>query len=186
MKKICVYCGSRKPNDFELSNEVESIINYLTRAGAGIVYGGGKVGVMGLVANTALQNNAEVIGIIPESLKKAEVAHYGITKLIVTDSMHTRKAEMEKLSDAFLVLPGGFGTLDEFFEILTWKQLGIHTKPIILYNIHGYFDGLISFIDSALTQDFIRVESIKLLHTVSSKQECEAVFKKILEIEHQK
>ena len=163
MKNVCVYCGSRKPLDIEIRS---------------LVYGGGKVGMMGLIADASLSNNGEVIGVIPTHLKRAEVAHTGLTKLHETQDMHTRKALMESLSDAFVVLPGGFGTLDEFFEILTWRQLGIHNKPIILVNINGYFDGLELFTKKAVSEDFIKEEGLELFQIAHSLEECIVVLMK--------
>ncbi len=172
MKKICVYCGSRTPNDTELSSLAVEAGKQIARNGWSIVYGGGKVGMMGLVANAALEGNGEVIGIIPTALKKAEVVHTGVTTLHETQDMHTRKAMMESISDAFVVLPGGYGTLDEFFEILTWRQLGIHNKPIILINKNGYFDGLQVFVDKALDENFITDKSVSLFHIVPELEDC--------------
>ena len=172
MKKICVYCGSRTPEDAELSSLAIETGTRIANNGWTLVYGGGKVGMMGLVADSTLAGNGEVIGIIPTDLKKAEVVHTGVTTLHETQNMHTRKALMESLSDAFVVLPGGYGTLDEFFEILTWRQLGIHNKPIILINKNGYFDGLQVFVDKALEENFITEKSASLFHIVSELEEC--------------
>ncbi len=172
MKNICVYCGSRKPLDNEISTLAYDLGKEIAKRNWGIVYGGGKVGMMGIIADAALSEGGEVTGVIPTHLKKAEVAHLGLTKLHETQDMHTRKALMESLSDAFVVLPGGFGTLDEFFEILTWRQLGIHNKPIILVNINGYFDGLEAFTQKAVSQDFIRESGLNLFHIAYSKEEC--------------
>ena len=171
MKNVCVYCGSRKPLDKSLSDLGIQLGSQIAKHNWGIVYGGGKVGMMGLVANAALEENGSVIGVIPTHLKKAEVVHLGLTKLHETQDMHTRKALMESLSDAFVVLPGGFGTLDEFFEILTWRQLGIHNKEIILVNINGYFDGLEQFVGKALSEDFIQQKSTSLFKIASSLDE---------------
>lgn len=171
-KKVCVYCGSRKPEDPEIAFLPVQIGQALAKKGIGLVYGGGKVGMMGLMANAALEEDGKVYGVIPTTLKKAEVVHTGLTELHETQDMHTRKALMESLSDAFIILPGGFGTLDEFFEILTWRQLGIHDKPIILVNMNGYFDGLQQFLDTALEQDFIRENSLQLFHITDSFEDC--------------
>lgn len=172
MKNICVYCGSRKPLDKSISDLAATLGEQFAQKEWSIVYGGGKVGMMGIVADAALANKGEVIGVIPTHLKKLEVEHTGITKLHETQDMHTRKALMESLSDAFVVLPGGFGTLDEFFEILTWRQLGIHNKPIFLININGYFDGLETFVKKALSEDFIREKSLELFQIVYSLEDC--------------
>lgn len=167
MSKICVYCGSRTPHTQEITETANQLGGFLGKKNWTLVYGGGKVGMMGLIADATLTAGGEVIGVIPTALKRAEVVHNGLTELHETQDMHTRKALMETLSDAFVVLPGGFGTLDEFFEILTWRQLGIHSKPIILVNKNGYFDGLLAFVDEALKQDFIRPESTHLFEVAT-------------------
>lgn len=172
MKSICVYCGSRKPQTKEIRQIAVQLGKEIANRSWALVYGGGKVGMMGLVADSALNSNGEVVGIIPTHLKKAEVVHLGLTKLHETQDMHTRKALMESLSDAFVVLPGGFGTLDEFFEILTWRQLGIHNKPIVVINTGGYFNGLMQFVDQALKEDFLREESQELFKVVTTVNEC--------------
>jgi hypothetical protein len=128
-------------------------------AGFGVVYGGGSIGLMGIVADAALAAGADVIGIIPQALAEAEVAHAGLTQLHVVSSMHERKAMMVELSDAFVALPGGFGTMDEFCEVLTWRQLAIHDKPIGLLNFRGYYDSLLALFDSMVEQGFITVQT---------------------------
>lgn len=168
---ICVYCGSRTPDDIQLADQAKELGASIANRNWGLVYGGGKVGMMGIVADAALAQNGEVIGIIPTALKRAEVVHTGVTKIIETADMHTRKALMEKKSSAFVVLPGGFGTLDEFFEILTWRQLGFHNKPIILVNAKGYFDGLASFVDKAISEDFIRSNNRDLFWITANVEE---------------
>lgn len=172
MKSICVYCGSRKPQTKEINQTAVQLGKEIASRNWALVYGGGKVGMMGLAADSALKSNGDVIGVIPTHLKKAEVVHLGLTKLHETQDMHTRKALMESLSDAFVVLPGGFGTLDEFFEILTWRQLGIHNKPIVLLNINGYFDGLMQFVEQALSEDFIQSKSTRLFKVAATVDEC--------------
>ncbi len=172
MKSICVYCGSRKPQTKEINQIAVQLGKEIAIRNWTLVYGGGKVGMMGLAADSALKSDGEVVGVIPTHLKKAEVVHLGLTKLHETQDMHTRKALMESLSDAFVVLPGGFGTLDEFFEILTWRQLGIHNKPIVVINAKGYFDGLLQFVDQGLQEDFLQEESLELFKVVSTVEEC--------------
>jgi len=172
---ICVYCGSRTPKDNHLQEIANSLGTSIAQRNWGLVYGGGKVGMMGIVADAALAQKGEVIGIIPTSLKRAEVVHTGVTEIIETQDMHTRKALMEKKSEAFVVLPGGFGTLDEFFEILTWRQLGFHNKPIILVNVSGYFDGLQTFVNKAVDEDFIRENNTGLFTITSNVEETLAV-----------
>jgi hypothetical protein len=172
---ICVYCGSRKPKDATIASIATNLGTAIAKKNWGLVYGGGKVGMMGIVADAVLENQGEVIGIIPTALKREEIVHTGASEIIETPDMHTRKALMEKRSSAFVVLPGGFGTLDEFFEILTWRQLGFHDKPIVLVNISGYFDGLKSYLDSALKEDFIRENSLDLFTITSDIDETIAV-----------
>jgi uncharacterized protein (TIGR00730 family) len=128
----------------------------IVRRGLGLVYGGGCVGLMGTVADAALAAGGEVIGVIPEALVAKEVAHAGLTELRVVGSMHERKALMAELSDGFMALPGGFGTLEEFFEVLTWAQLGLHPKPCGLLNVEGYYDPLLALLDHAITEQFLR------------------------------
>ncbi|MEO9885285.1 MAG: TIGR00730 family Rossman fold protein [Balneola sp.] len=177
---VCVYCGSRTPEDSRIIELADKIGNAIADHNWGLVYGGGKVGMMGLIADAALEKNGEVIGIIPTALKRAEVVHTGVTEVIETPDMHTRKALMEKKSSAFLVLPGGFGTLDEFFEILTWRQLGIHNKPIILLNAFGYFDGLATFVENAIDQDFVRANNRNLFSITTNFEETISVLEEKL------
>src|SRR2546423_626875 len=125
------------------------------RRGIGLVYGGGNIGLMGVIADTVLESGGEVIGVIPQSLEEREVAHTGLTELHVVGSMHERKALMAELSDGFIALPGGFGTFDELFEITTWAQLGLHTKPIGLLNVSGYFTPLLTMVSHAVTEGFL-------------------------------
>jgi uncharacterized protein (TIGR00730 family) len=136
-------------------------------AGLGLVYGGASVGLMGAVADAALAGGAEVIGVLPEILTGSEIAHTGLTKLEVVGTMHERKARMVKLSDAFLILPGGYGTLDEMMEIVTWKQLRLHAKPCIVINTAGYWDGLLEFLDRAVEAGFLKQENRKLLQVAA-------------------
>jgi uncharacterized protein (TIGR00730 family) len=136
----------------------------LGEAGLGLVYGGAQVGLMGALADAALENGSEVIGVIPRSLAGIEVAHQGLSRLVLVGTMHERKATMAQEADAFIALPGGFGTLDEFFEILTWAQLGIHTKPCVLVNTAGYYDHLLSFLQVAIGQGFLKPENNALIH----------------------
>ncbi|MFN1835997.1 TIGR00730 family Rossman fold protein [Balneola sp. MJW-20] len=171
MKKICVYCGSRTPNNPVYGELAVELGQAVAERNWTIVYGGGRVGMMGKLADAALENDGEVIGVIPTALKRREVAHPDLTKMHETQDMHTRKALMESHSDAFVILPGGFGTLDEFFEILTWRQLGFHDKPIIMVNKEGYFDGLIQFSQQALSEDFIRPSSLQLFRETRSVNE---------------
>ena len=156
MKRVCVFCGSNAGNRAEYGIAAQGLATVLARRGLGLVYGGGNVGLMGILADSMLEAGGEVIGVIPQSLVAKEVAHHGITELRVVDNMHQRKALMNELSDAFIALPGGFGTLDEFFEILTWSQLGIHGKPSGLLNVSGYYNSLLAMLDHAVAERLLR------------------------------
>lgn len=156
MKRVCVFCGSNAGIRPEYGIAAQELAAVLARRGLGLVYGGGNVGLMGIIAESMLRAGGEVIGVIPQSLVAKELAHHGVTELRIVDTMHQRKALMNELSDAFIALPGGFGTLDEFFEILTWSQLGIHGKPSGLLNVSGYFDSLLAMLDHAVTERFLR------------------------------
>ncbi|WDF71957.1 TIGR00730 family Rossman fold protein [Novosphingobium sp. KACC 22771] len=145
MKRIAVYCGSATPADpryIELAREVGT---ELARRGIGVVYGGGRLGLMGAVADAAMAAGGEVIGVIPVALAHVEVEHTGLTELITVETMHERKAQFERLSDGFLTLPGGVGTMDELWEAVSWAQLGYHQKPVGLLNAFGFYDGLLAF-----------------------------------------
>jgi uncharacterized protein (TIGR00730 family) len=156
MRRVCVFCGSNAGVRAEYGIAAQELATVLARRGLGLVYGGGNVGLMGMLADSMLEAGGEVIGVIPQSLVAKEVAHRGVSELRVVDTMHQRKALMNELSDAFIALPGGFGTLDEFFEILTWSQLGIHDKPSGLLNVSGYFDRLLAMLDHAVAERFLR------------------------------
>jgi uncharacterized protein (TIGR00730 family) len=156
MKRVCVFCGSNAGIRPEYGIAAQGLACVLARLGLGLVYGGGNVGLMGIIADSMLEADGEVIGVIPQSLVAKEVAHRGVTELRIVDTMHQRKALMNELSDAFIALPGGFGTLDEFFEILTWSQLGIHGKPTGLLNVSGFYDSLLAMLDHAVAERFLR------------------------------
>ena len=145
--RIAVFCGSSLGSNGLFKQSAETLGTYLASKEIGLVYGGGKVGLMGAVADAALGAGGEVIGVIPQALQDKEIAHPNLTHLHVVPDMHTRKATMAELADAFVAMPGGAGTLEEFFEVWTWAQLGYHTKPCALYNVGGYFDKLLGFID---------------------------------------
>lgn len=180
MKKICVYCGSRVSNNPDFPALARQTGREIAKRNWALVFGGGKVGMMGQTADAALDEGAEVFGVIPTVLKREEVAHTGLTELYETADMHSRKAKMESLSDAFLILPGGFGTLDEFFEILTWRQLGIHDKPIVLLNASGYYDGLVQFVATAIKHGYIRQMHLALFDVCNTLDEAFAVFEEKL------
>ena len=155
IKKICVYCGSSTGKSPAFSQAAVMLGQELCARDIGLVYGGAAVGIMGTVADAVLAGGGEAIGIIPSSLAVKEVAHDNLTKLHVVASMHERKAMMADLADGFIALPGGWGTLEEIFEVLTWAQLGFHQKPCGLLNIDGYYDGLIGFLENAFEQEFV-------------------------------
>ncbi len=155
---VCVYCGSSSGRDDVYIRQAEQLGKLLVQNNMGLIYGGAKIGVMGAIADTVIGEGGSVIGVIPEQLVDREVAHNGLTQMHIVNGMHERKALMAEKADAFIALPGGFGTLDELFEILTWSQLGIHQKPCGLLNIDGYFDALETFITNAVEQGFVRSE----------------------------
>lgn len=156
MENICVYCGSMQGRRPEYAAAARRVGTLLAERGIGIVYGGGSIGLMGILADAALAAGGHVTGIIPEHLSRREIAHADLTELVIVRSMHERKALMEQRSDAFIALPGGLGTLEELFEILTWAQLGLHRKPCGLLNVDGYYDPLISLLDRAVAEGFLR------------------------------
>lgn len=156
MKRVCVFCGANAGHRADYGNAAHGLADVLVRHGLGLVYGGGNVGLMGRLADAMLQAGGDVTGVIPQHLVAKEVAHRGVTTLHVVDTMHQRKAMMNELSDAFIALPGGYGTLEEFFEILTWSQLGIHRKPSGLLNVAGYYDGLLAMLDHAVGEGFLK------------------------------
>ena len=155
-RRIGVFCGSSPGRRPAFAAAASELGTRLAEQGLGLVYGGGSVGLMGTVADAALAAGGEVVGVIPDALAGKEIAHPGLTRLHVVKSMHERKALMTELSDAFVALPGGFGTLDELFEAITWAQLGIHRKPIGLLDVEGYFASLVSFVDRAVEDGFVR------------------------------
>ncbi len=156
MKSICVYCGANYNGDPLLKAAVETLTQHLVNKGIRLVYGGGSVGVMGMLADEMLKRGGEVTGIIPQFLMDKEVGHTGLTEMIVTTNMHERKKKMADIADAFLILPGGFGTLEEFFEVLTWLQLGLHNKAIGVLNIAGFYDNLFAQMDVMVKQRYLK------------------------------
>ena len=171
VKRVAVYCGSAPGSNPAYLAEAKALGEALARARLGMVYGGASVGLMGAVADAALAGGAEVIGVLPEILSGSEIAHRGLTRLEMVPTMHERKARMVKLADAFLMLPGGYGTLDEMMEIVTWKQLRLHAKPCVLINTHGYWDPLLAFLDRAVEAGFLRLENRGLLEVVPGANE---------------
>lgn len=166
--RICVFCGSSVGEQPQYLAEAQALGQQMADAGFGLVYGGTSVGLMGAAADAALAAGADVIGILPHALQNREVAHRGLTELHLVGSMHERKALMASLSDAFIALPGGYGTLDEFFEIITWVQLAIHAKPCVLVNTNGYYDLLLRFIDHAVQEGFVKPANLKLIQVASN------------------
>jgi hypothetical protein len=163
MKSVCIFCGSNKGLRPAYAEAAQQMGEALALRGIGLVYGGGNVGLMGIVADAALAAGGEVIGVIPKALVAKELAHTGLTDLRVVGSMHERKALMAELSDAFVALPGGYGTFEEFCEVLTWAQLGLHRKPCGLLNVEGYYDHLIALFDHALGEEFLRPQHRSLV-----------------------
>ena len=163
MKRIAVYCGSATPADPVYIEAARNVGRTLAERGIGVVYGGGKLGLMGAVADAALAAGGEVIGVIPELLVSAEVAHRGLSELHVVDTMHERKARFTELADGFLNLPGGTGTMDELWEALSWAQLGYHTDPVGLLNVAGYYDQLVAFWEHMGRVGFVRPQHQPML-----------------------
>ena len=155
MRQICVFCGSRSGVSYAYEEGARRLGWALAKAGITLVYGGGRVGLMGVLADTVLGSGGEVIGVIPKALVRREVAHAGLSDLRVVGSMHERKALMSELSEGFVMLPGGIGTLEEFFEVLSWAQLGVHSKPCGLLNVEDYYEPLLAFLDHAVVRGFL-------------------------------
>jgi uncharacterized protein (TIGR00730 family) len=168
---VAVYCGSTDGSNPAFRAEATALGTAIAAAGLGLVYGGANVGLMGAVADAALAGGAEVIGVLPEVLSGREIAHTALTRLELVPTMHKRKARMVALSDAFLVLPGGYGTLDELLEVVTWAQLRIHTKPCILINTVGYWNGLLEFLDTAVRAGFLKQKNRSLLRVAANAEE---------------
>lgn len=166
MNKVCVFCGSSSGSRPEYSEAAKKLGRSIAHSNLGLVYGGAKVGMMGLLADTALEEGAEVNGVMPRFLVEREVAHKKLSKLHIVDTMHERKNKMAGLADGFIALPGGLGTLEEFFEVVTWAQLNVHNKPFGLVNTCGFYDGLLRFLDYAVSERFVRKKhrSMILVH----------------------
>jgi uncharacterized protein (TIGR00730 family) len=155
MKSICVYCGSANKASREYFRAAREMGQTLARRGLSLVYGGGKTGLMGALADSALESGGEVTGVITESMNTPELVHTRLSRLEVTATIHQRKARMYELADGYIALPGGYGTLDELFETLTWAQIGEHSKPVGLLNVNGYYDALLSMLDRAVEEKFL-------------------------------
>lgn len=156
--RLCVYCGSNVGASAGFEAVARELGAAMAAVGIGLVYGGGRVGLMGVVADAVLASGGEAIGVMPEHLVRAEIAHGGLTELVVVDSMHARKARMAELADGFVALPGGYGTFEELFEMLTWNQLGLIAKPVVLLDVEGFFEPLLAMLDHAAERGFVRAE----------------------------
>lgn len=163
LDRICVFCGSNFGRGPTYRAAAEALGRLFAERGITLVYGGARVGLMGALADAVLAAGGQAVGVIPKSMLQREIAHRGLTELHVVDSMHERKALMANLSDAFIALPGGFGTLEEFCEILTWGQLGLHQKPVALFNVDGYYDDLLALFEKSFSEQFVRIEHCRLI-----------------------
>ena len=163
LDSICVFCGSSEGNDHEIIEQANALGKKLAEKEITLVYGASKRGIMGEVAKSCLDNHGKVVGAIPQFLKLKEVVHLGLTELITTENMHDRKLKMQELSDGFIALPGGFGTLEELFEITTWAQLGLHQKPIALLNTGGFFNHLIAMMEEMVRRGFLRMDNFEMV-----------------------
>lgn len=163
LKAITVFCGSSEGNDLQIISQAMKLGESLAKANITLVYGAAKIGIMGKVAEAVLKHHGKAIGVIPEFLKLKEVVHLGLNELITTKNMHQRKLKMHELSDGFIALPGGFGTLEELFEIITWAQLGLHQKPIGLLNCNGFYNNLIMMLETMTTKGFLKIENLDIL-----------------------
>jgi uncharacterized protein (TIGR00730 family) len=165
---VCVYCGSRPGNDARYAEVAREVGHWIGSRGGQLVYGGGRSGLMGIVADSALAAGGTVVGIIPQALVDRELAHKGCQELLVVETMHERKRLMAERADAFVALPGGIGTFEEFFEVWTWRQLGYHDKPVGLLNTGGYYDGLVRFLESTVTHGFLADWQMDLIRVDSA------------------
>jgi len=156
MNNIAVFCGSSFGKNDIYTEQAALLGKAIAKRKSGLIYGGAKVGLMGVIANAALDAGGKVIGVLPRFLQTKEIAHTELTELILVDTMHDRKAKMSELCDGVIAIPGGYGTMEEFFELLTWGQLGLHKKPVAILNINGFYNGLITLIDNMVTQGFLK------------------------------
>ena len=185
IRSLCVYCGSSDRGRQTHHDAALRLGGIMAEAGIRLVYGGGRIGMMGRIADAVIDGGGEVIGIIPQFLEQVEVGHSGVTQLIVTDNMHDRKQKMAELSDAFLIMPGGLGTLDETFEILTWKQLGLHDKPVIIADIGGYWRHLTELIDHMIAESYAKPENRALFQVIGSVDELLPALEAMPAFEHE-
>lgn len=163
LESICVFCGSREGKRPRYVKEAQHLGRLLVQRNIRLVYGGGSIGLMGKIADAVLEEGGYVVGVIPEKLAHKEIVHQGAQEMHIVDTMHTRKAKMATMSDAFIAMPGGYGTFEELFEVITWAQIGIHQKPIGLLNVEGYFDALLQFIDHAIAEGFVHADHRRLI-----------------------
>lgn len=175
IQSVCVYCGASNHAAAIYKQTADRFGQLVATHGLKLVYGGGRVGLMGVVADAVVNGGGEVIGYIPQHLDEYEGGHNGIHELHIVDSMHTRKSKMAENSDAFVILPGGFGTLDELFEILTWRQLGLHHKPIIVMNVNNYWDPLVGLLNNVVDQSFASTSDLRYVQIVTSPEEAAEV-----------
>ena len=171
IENIAVFCASAMGADPEYARAAAELGRALASRGIGVVYGGSKVGLMRVVAEAALQSGGRVVGVIPKALLDLEIAHHELTELHVTDGMHSRKALMSERSDAFLVLPGGFGTMEEVFEVLAWQTLKLHSKPVLLLNTNGFYDQLLAFLDHCVEQQVLKPKSREVVLVANTVDE---------------
>lgn len=175
--KVCIFCGASESRDQKVYSDAKLVMKSFIENDIELVYGGAAIGVMGALANELMSLGGKAHGVIPRQLMKKEIAHAGLTELHVVADMHARKKMMYDLSDAFLIFPGGMGTLDELFEILTWRQLGFHGKPIAIMNINGYFDHLLKFLDHSVDQNLVKPQDRKLVFASSDWNEILTYFR---------
>lgn len=175
MKRLCVFCGSAEGFSPAYVEMARALGTAMAKHQVALVYGGATIGVMGAVANAVLQNGGQVIGVIPKTLVEYEIAHRNLTELHIVEGMHERKKLMYDSSDAFLSLPGGMGTLDEMFEILTWSQLKLHNKPCFVYNFQGFYDSLLSYLQHAHKEGFIKPQHMSLLKEIKDSKALESM-----------
>ncbi|KUL11645.1 TIGR00730 family Rossman fold protein [Bacillus sp. BS3(2021)] len=171
MKTVCVYSGSNMGTDPAYKKKAAELGVYIAEKGLRLVYGGSRMGLMGVIADTVLKNGGEVVGVMPKGLFTGEIVHQQLTELIEVSGMHERKAKMSELADGFIAMPGGFGTFEELFEVLCWAQIGIHQKPIGLYNVNGYFDPLLKMLEYSVQEGFSNESHLQLIYASESPGE---------------
>jgi uncharacterized protein (TIGR00730 family) len=178
-KWVCVFCASAAGASPDYLNAARDLGRRIAQRGYGLLYGGATVGAMGALADAALAAGGPVVGVIPEVIREREIDHRGLTELHVVGTMHERKAMLASRADAFVALPGGYGTMDEFIEIVTWAQLRIHAKPCVLVNVNGFYDGLLRFLDTCVREGFIQAENRKLVQVARDPEEALAVVERV-------